>query len=431
MATKNPPDLICMDIGLMGKIDGIETARMIHEHADIPIIYLTAYSDTNRLARAKETSPYHYLVKPFNERELVFTVDLALHRHAVDRQLRETMQRYRAIVDNAAEGILLVAGDTKTILEANPASARVFGYTGSELTGMNPGDFISGDGIPGGAGGGNLFAPDGWSGEVQLRHRDGSLRYADLTSRIIPREGAPPLACVVVHDITERKRAEEAVSQANKKLNLLSGITRHDIINLLSALQVYLVFQEQEPPGPARDEYSRKIKAALQRIMAIVQFTREYEEIGVRAPAWQDCHSLVDTAKAQVSAGKDVVVNDIPSGTELFADPLVQKVFYNLIDNALRYGGSAMTKIRFFASETNNGLILTCEDDGAGIGVEDKKHLFERGFGKNTGLGLFLSREILSITKISLNETSEPGNGARFALTVPKGTYRAVGWIIQ
>ena len=154
MATKDPPDLICMDIGLMGKIDGIETAREIHEHADIPIIYLTAYSDTNRLARAKETSPYHYLVKPFNERELVFTVDLALHRHAVDRQLRETMQRYQAIVDNAAEGILLVSGDTKTILEANPASARVFGYTGNELTGMNPGDFISWDGIPGGAGAG-------------------------------------------------------------------------------------------------------------------------------------------------------------------------------------------------------------------------------------------------------------------------------------
>ena len=135
---------------------------------------------------------------------------------------------------------------------------------------------------------------------MQLRHRDGSLRYADLTSRIIPREGAPPLACVVVHDITERKRAEEAVSQANKKLNLLSGITRHDIINLLSALQVYQVFQEQEPPGPARDEYSLKIKAALQRIMAIIQFTREYRDRR-QGTAWQDCYSLVDTATAQVS----------------------------------------------------------------------------------------------------------------------------------
>ena len=70
-----------MDIELMGKIDGIEAARKIHEHADIPLIYLTAYSDNNRLARAKETAPYNYLVKPFDERELIFSVGMALHRH--------------------------------------------------------------------------------------------------------------------------------------------------------------------------------------------------------------------------------------------------------------------------------------------------------------------------------------------------------------
>jgi signal transduction histidine kinase len=118
-----------------------------------------------------------------------------------------------------------------------------------------------------------------------------------------------------------------------------------------------------------------------------------------------------------------MVINDLPAGTEVFSDPLVEKVFYNLIDNALRYGGK-MTKIRFFSHETDVGLILVCEDDGDGVSREDKKRLFERGFGKNTGLGLFLSREILSITKISIAETSEPGNGARFEMVVPKGTYR-------
>jgi CheY-like chemotaxis protein len=67
VAKKDPPDLICMDIELMGKIDGIEAARQIHQHADIPVIYLTAYSDSQRVARAKETAPYSYIVKPFNE----------------------------------------------------------------------------------------------------------------------------------------------------------------------------------------------------------------------------------------------------------------------------------------------------------------------------------------------------------------------------
>ena len=87
LAEKRPPDLICMDIELMGKIDGIETARKIHEHADIPIIYLTAYSDSRRFARAKETVPYNYIVKPFTERELLASVEMALYRDATDRRL--------------------------------------------------------------------------------------------------------------------------------------------------------------------------------------------------------------------------------------------------------------------------------------------------------------------------------------------------------
>jgi Osmosensitive K+ channel histidine kinase len=109
---------------------------------------------------------------------------------------------------------------------------------------------------------------------------------------------------------------------------------------------------------------------------------------------------------------------------EIFADRLVEKVFFNLIDNALRYGGPKMTAIRFSSRETDNGLVLVCEDDGAGIRVEDKARLFQKGFGKNTGLGLFLSREILAITGIAISET---GKGARFEMVVPKGAYRFTG----
>jgi signal transduction histidine kinase len=69
-------------------------------------------------------------------------------------------------------------------------------------------------------------------------------------------------------------------------------------------------------------------------------------------------------------------------------------------------------------------LVLICEDDGVGVVADEKERIFERDFGKNTGLGLFLSREILSITGISIVETGEPGTGARFEITVPKGMYR-------
>jgi signal transduction histidine kinase len=85
-----------------------------------------------------------------------------------------------------------------------------------------------------------------------------------------------------------------------------------------------------------------------------------------------------------------------------------------------------MTTIRISSLETDAGLVIACEDDGTGIPGEDKQHLFEQGYGKHTGLGLFLTREILSITGITIAETSETGKGARFEILVPKASYRAV-----
>ncbi len=117
------------------------------------------------------------------------------------------------------------------------------------------------------------------------------------------------------------------------------------------------------------------------------------------------------------------MINDLPPGTEVFADPLIIKVFFNLIDNAVRYGGK-IPAIRFYVKESERDHILICEDDGTGIIIEEKEIIFERGFGKNTGPGLFLSREILDTTGIIIRETGEPGIGARFEITIPKGMYR-------
>jgi PAS domain S-box-containing protein len=227
-----------------------------------------------------------------------------------------------------------------------------------------------------------------------------------------------------VHDITECKRAEDALNQANRKLNLLSSITRHDITNQLTTLQGYLAILEMNRNDPNFKEYLQKAKTTAERISASIKFTKECESIGVNAPVWQDCRTLIETAAKQVSLANIRLRNDIPAGTEVFADPLVQKVFYNLIDNAIRYGGPKMTMNRISSHESDKGLIISVEDDGMGISADDKKRLFERGFGHNTGLGLFLSSEILSITGITIHETGEPSKGARFEMTIPKGAYR-------
>ena len=224
-------------------------------------------------------------------------------------------------------------------------------------------------------------------------------------------------------DITRRRNAEDALVQANRNLKLLSGVTRHDIRNQLTVLNGYLALLGKEHPEAASSRHFRNIAGTAERIQSMIQFTREYEEMGVSAPAWQDCRTLVDNTSGQVPAGKVRVVNDIPAGTEVFADPLIAKVFTNLVDNAARHGGK-ITTIRFSTGKSGNQPVIICEDDGDGIPEGEKERIFERGFGKNTGLGLFLAREILSITGITIRETGVPGRGARFEMPVPEGGWR-------
>ena len=236
-------------------------------------------------------------------------------------------------------------------------------------------------------------------------------------------EGKRTGAIESIRDITDRKMAEGALGSVNRKLKLLTGITRHDIRNQLSILRGHLALLQKEQPDLSTGAHFRKIIAAAGYISSMIQFTKEYESIGVNAPSWHDCRTLAGAAAAQATAADITVRNDIPAGTEVFADPLIARVFYNLADNAVRYGGK-ITTIRFSAGRSGVGPLIICEDDGEGVPTDDKEKIFERGFGKNTGLGLFFAREILGITGITIRETGVPGGGARFEMAVPEENYR-------
>ncbi len=269
---------------------------------------------------------------------------------------------------------------------------------------------------------------------------DGSTRWQRWSDRaIFDTNGRVVEYQSVGRDITEQKELEleveyhalelrklsTSLTTANRKLTLLSSITRHDINNQLSVLVGYLRILEKKMPDASLSDYFQKVSTVAQRISSMIEFTREYENIGVNAPAWQNCRTLIDTAAKQAPLGQVIMKNDLPDGQEIFADPLIVKVFYNLIDNVVRYGGK-ITTLRFSEEKRNGDQIIVCEDDGVGVVAEEKEKIFERGFGKNTGLGLALSREILLITGITIKETGEPGKGARFEMTVPKGAWRLV-----
>jgi excisionase family DNA binding protein len=88
-AEKTHPDLVLMDIKLKGKLDGVDAARQIGLRFDIPVIYLTSYADDETLRRAKKTKPFGYLVKPFDDKELHATIEIALYNHQQDREVKE------------------------------------------------------------------------------------------------------------------------------------------------------------------------------------------------------------------------------------------------------------------------------------------------------------------------------------------------------
>jgi PAS domain S-box-containing protein len=256
--------------------------------------------------------------------------------------------------------------------------------------------------------------------EHRIIRRDGEVRWItvrvrvtkDAQGRIIQTHGAN-------QDITDRKKAEEALRQANKKLNLLSGITRHDINNQLLVLNSYATLLQQKIPDTSYDAYFSRIANASNQITNMIQFTKEYEQIGVHAPIWQDIRNLVDTAVRHITLDQVTLKNDLPANMEVFADPLIAKVIFNLVDNAVRHGRK-ITTIRFFLEKRDGDRIIVCEDDGEGVKTEEKEIIFDLGFGKNTGFGLAISREILDISGITIKETGKPGKGARFEITVPK-----------
>ena len=224
-------------------------------------------------------------------------------------------------------------------------------------------------------------------------------------------------------EIQERRRFEAAIQLANRKLNTLSSITRHDILNQITALVMYLSLTEEIVTDPEVRANLQKIEQITQLIQTQIRFTRDYQDIGSGAPRWQNVASTVAESIAELDLGGLRVERELDN-IEIYADLLLGKVFYNLVENTIRHGEHA-SFVRFsFRKIDGGGVQIICEDDGVGVPTMAKERIFKREYYRNTGYGLFLAEEIMSITGISIRETGEPGKGVRFEITVPNGAYR-------
>lgn len=242
-----------------------------------------------------------------------------------------------------------------------------------------------------------------------------------IAARLYDAEGHVTGAIESVRDITPLKMAEEALLLANKKLGLLSSITRHDIINKVMISKAHLVLLGETDLNADQAESVSVIQRSIDTIEHFIAFTRTYQELGVRIPIWQDVREVFDRAAAGVEIGEVQIHNEV-RGVTILADSLFEKVCYNLIENAIRHGEHT-TRIDISAQENSEGMQISITDDGCGVKEEIKEKIFDRGYGKNTGYGLFLAREILAMSEITITENGRYGVGSRFVIDVPKGKY--------
>jgi len=261
--------------------------------------------------------------------------------------------------------------------------------------------------------------------EYRMRCKDGGWKCIYDEGMVVSwdEKGRPLRMTGVLQDVTKMRRYQDALKEANKKLNLLSSVTRHDLLNQISGVSGYAqLLSEMLPPDPAMQQYAGCISQLVENIRHQVVFTRDYQDMGVKAAKWQNVEKAVQHAASTVTLN-GVHVKVETGLWEVFADPLLEKAFSNLIENAIRHG-KRTTEIRVSSNEREGQKILIFEDNGVGVPTQMKGQIFKRAFGEHTGYGLFLVKEILGITGMTIEECGEEGKGARFEIAVPIGHYR-------
>ena len=241
----------------------------------------------------------------------------------------------------------------------------------------------------------------------------------------MPAGDAPALAgtrgagALPVHpSLTQPEAAGGGVARREQ---IIHTIVFHDAKNRLMALHGYADLLRESLAGSAFLGYIDKLEDIASEIERDLKVASMFSHLGLIAPLWQNLREVIGRAAPPELQGR-VVADQVPVTLWCFADPLFSRVFSNLFENSRRHG-EGVTRIRVGADERDSGLVISVEDNGVGVPAEQKERIFELGFGRHTGYGLCLAREVLSISGFSIREAGEPGKGARFEIHVPRGRY--------
>jgi PAS domain S-box-containing protein len=345
------------------------------------------------------------------------------------QEIRESQQKFeRLFMDNPEAAVHL--DSSSHILDINPRFVKLFGYSLDEIRGKHINDVIVPKNKTEEAVSFDERARKGetYQEDTVRKRKDGSLVPVAFSAAPIIIENQVIGHIAVYKDISQLKKAEDELrntlkklEKMNEKLRVVGGLTRHDARNKLGAItgNVYLARKKLENRSEVLNRL-KEMEIAAEQMVRIFDFAKTYEMLGVEELRFIDVEKMVDEAVSLFSDLKGVKVINNCRGLTVFADSLLRQLFYNLVDNSLKYGERTKTITVYYEKTDENELKLVYEDDGVGIAEAEKNRIFGEGYGRGTGYGLYLIRKMCDGYGWNIQETGKEGEGAQFTITIPR-----------
>src|SRR6478736_5895205 len=456
------PDLVLMDIKLAGRLDGIQTTAAIRKRWSIPVIYLTSHSDEATLSRAKETSPHGYILKPFNERDLRSSIEVALRKHELEQSLDRRERWFSTTLDSVGDAVIATDAQERVTF-MNPVAEKVTGWTREEAH-LKPihevfrvvtakGERIETTISTAIRGGFRAELPLG----ARILDRIGeSKEVDDSIAPIVDAHGNVLGSVVVFRDITDKRRLEErlALSERLASIATMAAGVAHELNNPLAAASANVEFASHRVTELQADVelldvpewLTQKLVATQQaltdaakaasHLRKIIADLKKFSRAGEARREFLDLPQVLDSAlkMSRHLAGPDTSIS-LTLGTTPLVDAnegrLVQ-VFANLIANAIearspKVGSLGLVhRVEITTSVDDEGrAIVDVRDSGNGMSSETQRRIFEpffstKGTGAGLGLGLSISMNTIEELGGRIAVQSEVGRGTTFRVCLPQ-----------
>lgn len=436
------PDLVLMDIVLGGGIDGIEAAEQIRRRFHIPVVYLTAYADEKTLERAKITEPFGYILKPFEEKELYITIEMALYKHEMERRLKESQQWLTTTLKSIGDAV--IATDINgCVIFMNPIAESLTGWTQKEASGKHLKKVFN---IINEKTGKQVDDPVtrvlregivvGLANHTILISKDGTRRSIDDSGAPIKDENGKIIGVVLVfRDVSEKRRIEQELMKADKlnSLGILAGGIAHDFNNILTAILGNIILAK-EFTRPGEKIYERLIEAekASLRAKGLAQQLLTFSSGGAPIKKTMFISELLKESALFALSGSNVQC-EFSISNNLWAVEIdegqINQVINNLIINAIQSmpegGRIKLTAENVTVSEGEKKgryVKISIVDQGIGIPKEHLPKIFEPYFTtkqKGSGLGLAIVYSIIKKHGGYIEVETELGVGTTFKVYLP------------